>query len=326
MEKKMIKAGIVGGTGYTAGELIWLLLGHPELSLEFVYSRSRQGEAISKIHPELSGETDLQFSGELAVGVDVLFLCLPHGQSKAFLQEHRLSASTKIIDLSHDFRLKREEEHGFVYGLPELNKQALKEAQRVANPGCFATGIQLALLPLAKAGLLQQEVHVHAITGATGAGAGTSATTHFSYRSNNLSVYKAFAHQHMAEIRESLQQLDTSFMQDINFIPLRGDFARGIFASLYTEVDVSLQEAKSLYRDFYQDAPFVTMKEEELSLKEVVNTNRCFLQLQQHGKKLLIISAIDNLLKGASGQAVQNMNLLFGLAETTGLQLKPVKF
>lgn len=322
----MIKAGIVGGTGYTAGELIWLLLGHPAVSLEFVYSRSRQGKAVSQVHPELSGETDLQFTGELAAGVDVLFLCLPHGQSETFLQEHQLPVDTRIIDLSLDFRLKREEKHDFVYGLPELNKQALKEAQRVANPGCFATGIQLALLPLAKAGLLQQEIHVHAITGATGAGAGPSATTHFSYRSNNLSVYKAFAHQHMAEIEQSLQQLDASFVQDINFIPLRGDFARGIFASLYTEVELSLQEAKALYQNFYQDAPFVTLKEEELSLKEVVNTNRCFLQLQQHGKKLLIISAIDNLLKGASGQAVQNMNLLFGLTEMSGLQLKPVKF
>ncbi len=322
----MIKAGIVGGAGYTAGELIWLLLGHPEVSLEYVYSRSQQGKGVSQVHPELSGETDLRFVGEFSAEPEVLFLCLPHGQSRAFLQENQFPAGTKIIDLSHDFRLKREGEHDFVYGLPELNKQALKEAQKIANPGCFATGIQLALLPLAKAGLLRKEVHVHAITGATGAGASPSASTHFSYRSNNLSVYKAFGHQHMAEIEQSLQQLDASFAPEINFIPLRGDFARGIFASLYTEVDLSLQEAQALYRDFYQETPFVTLKEEELSLKEVVNTNRCFLQLQQHGKKLLIISAIDNLLKGASGQAVQNMNLMLGMEESSGLHLKPIKF
>lgn len=323
----MIKAGIVGGTGYTAGELIWLLLGHSGLSLEWVYSSSQQGKAVSEVHPELSGETDLQFTGEVSTEVDVLFLCTPHGQSKTFLEEQQLPAHIRVIDLSQDFRLKAMgEPTGFVYGLPELNREALQGARMVANPGCFATGIQLALLPLAKAGLLQKELHVHAITGATGAGASPSATTHFSYRSNNLSVYKAFEHQHMAEIRQSLQQLDASFSQEVNFIPLRGDFARGIFTSIYTEVEISLAEAQVLYKGFYREAPFVTLKEGELSLKEVVNTNRCFLQLQQHGKKLLIISALDNLLKGASGQAVQNMNLLFGKPETAGLQLKPVKF
>jgi N-acetyl-gamma-glutamyl-phosphate reductase len=322
----MISAGIVGGTGYTAGELIWLLLHHPSVDLKFVYSNSQSGKAVTSVHTDLKGDTNLQFSNELQP-VDVLFLCLPHGKAKEFLEANPVSDNTKLIDLSHDYRLGQKlGEKSFVYGLPELNKEATQGANYVANPGCFATGIQLALLPLAKKGLLKQEVHITAITGSTGAGAGLSATTHFSWRSNNLSVYKAFEHQHLGEIRQSLQQLDSGFQQDINFVPMRGDFARGIFASLYTGVDISLEETYQLYEQYYQEAPFVVVSREEISLKEVVNTNRCFLQLQKHGNKLLILSAVDNLLKGASGQAVQNMNLMFGLEETAGLRLKPTKF
>ncbi|EMR04407.1 N-acetyl-gamma-glutamyl-phosphate reductase [Cesiribacter andamanensis] len=318
----MVSAGIAGGTGYTAGELIWLLLQHPAVELRFVHSRSQAGKAVSSVHTDLMGETDLQFSSELSA-VEVLFLCLPHGKAREFLAEQSIAPGTRIIDLSHDHRLGNS---GFVYGLPELNKEAIRHSRQVANPGCFATALQLALLPLARERRLQGEVHVQAITGATGAGAGLSDTTHFSWRSNNLSVYKAFGHQHLGEIKQSLQQLDSDFAQEINFIPLRGNFARGIFASLYTEIDLSLEQAMQLYKSFYADAPFVQVTTDDISLKEVVNTNRCFLQLQKHGKKLLILSAIDNLLKGASGQAVQNMNLMLGLDESTGLQLKPIRY
>ena len=322
----MIRAGIIGGTGYTAGELTWLLLHHPAVQLNFVYSNSQSGKAVSSVHTDLKGDTNMLFTNTLQE-VDVLFLCLPHGKAKEFLEANAVSDNTKLIDLSHDYRLGQKlGDKAFVYGLPELNVEAIEDAKYIANPGCFATGIQLALLPLAKKGLLKHEVHVTAITGATGAGAGLSATTHFSWRSNNLSVYKAFEHQHLGEIRQSLQQLDPGFQQDINFVPMRGDFARGIFASLYTQFEGSLEEAYQLYEQFYQGAPFTIVSREEISLKEVVNTNRCFLQLQKHGNKLLIISAVDNLLKGASGQAVQNMNLMFGLEETAGLHLKPTKF
>lgn len=322
----MISAGIIGGTGYTAGELIWLLLHHPAVELRFVYSNSQSGKAVTSVHTDLRGDTVLQFSNELQE-VDVIFLCLPHGKAKEFLQANAVSDNTKLIDLSHDYRLGQKlGDKGFVYGLPELNKEATRGADYVANPGCFATGIQLALLPLAKEGLLKQEIHITAITGATGAGAGFSATTHFSWRSNNLSVYKAFEHQHLGEIHQSLQQLDSGFQQEINMVPMRGDYARGIFSSIYTNVDLSVEQAYQMYERYYQDAPFVVVSRDDISLKEVVNTNRCFLQLQKHGNKLLILSAIDNLLKGASGQAVQNMNLMFDLEETAGLRLKPTKF
>ena len=318
----MYSAGIVGGTGYTGGELIWLLLHHPAVELAFVYSRSPSGQRLSAVHADLLGETTMVFTNELSE-VEVLFLCLPHGKAKEFLAQQHIAAGTKIIDLSHDHRLANAE---FVYGLPELNKMAIKESSKVANPGCFATALQLALLPLAKERLLKEEVHVQAITGATGAGAGLSETTHFSWRSNNLSVYKAFGHQHLGEIRQSLQQLDGGFEQEINFIPLRGDFARGIFASLYTEVALEQEQALQLYQDFYRDAPFVQVTTSDISLKEAVNTNRCFLQLQKSGNKLLVISVLDNLLKGASGQAVQNMNLMLGLEESSGLHLKPIRY
>ncbi|AHM62406.1 N-acetyl-gamma-glutamyl-phosphate reductase [Flammeovirgaceae bacterium 311] len=322
----MITAGIIGGTGYTAGELIWLLLQHPAAELKFVYSNSQSGKAVTSVHTDLKGDTDLKFSNEIQE-TDVIFLCLPHGKAKEFLQANPVSEKTRLIDLSNDYRLGLKlDDKAFTYGLPELDKEAIRGSRYVANPGCFATGIQLALLPLAKERLLRDEVHVHAITGSTGAGAGLSATTHFSWRSNNLSVYKAFQHQHLDEIRQSIRQLDGGFEQEINFIPLRGDFARGIFASIYTNVDLSLEQAYELYEQYYRNAPFTVVSREEISLKEVVNTNRCFIQLLKHGNKLLIVTAIDNLLKGASGQAVQNMNLMFGLEETAGLKLKPTKF
>ena len=320
----MIKAGIIGGTGYTGGELIWLLLHHPSVELQFVFSNSQAGKAVGSVHLDLLGETDLVFTNKVEEDVDIIFLCLPHGTAKKFVQEQNLPERIKIVDLSNDFRLRGD--HTYVYGLPELQKEAIKEANFVANPGCFATAIQLGLLPLAKEKQLKDEVHIHAITGSTGAGAGLSATTHFSWRNNNISTYKEFQHQHLGEIWQSLRQLDNGYDKDINFVPVRGDFARGIFASMYVQSDLSKEQALELYRNYYADAPFVVVADANISLKEVVNTNKCFIQVQKHGSKLLIGSAIDNLLKGASGQAVQNMNLVFGFEETAGLKLKPSRF
>lgn len=320
----MIRAGIVGAAGYTGGELIWLLLNHPAVELKFVFSNSQNGKAVSQVHLDLLGETDLLFTNQVAEDVDVIFLCLPHGTAKTFVEEQKLPERIRIIDLSNDFRIRGE--HSYVYGLPELQKAAIQESHSVANPGCFATSIQLGLLPLAKEKLLKGEVHIHAITGSTGAGVGLSPTTHFSWRNNNISTYKEFQHQHLAEIGQSLRQLDSNFDKNINFVPVRGDFARGIFASMYVESELSREQAFELYSTYYADAPFVVVADANVSLKEVVNTNRCFIQLQKHGNKLLIGSAIDNLLKGASGQAVQNMNLMFGEAETAGLRLKPSRF
>lgn len=320
----MIRAGIVGAAGYTGGELIWLLLNHPAVELKFVFSNSQNGKAVGQVHLDLLGETDLVFTNEVAEDVDVIFLCLPHGTAKGFVEQQKLPERIRIIDLSNDFRIRGE--HSYVYGLPELQKAAIQESHSVANPGCFATSIQLGLLPLAKEKLLKGEVHIHAITGSTGAGVGLSPTTHFSWRNNNISTYKEFQHQHLAEIGQSLRQLDGSFDKDINFVPVRGDFARGIFASMYVDSNLSREQAFELFSAYYADAPFVVVADANVSLKEVVNTNRCFIQLQKHGNKLLIGSAIDNLLKGASGQAVQNMNLMFGEAETAGLKLKPSRF
>ncbi|MFA0962244.1 N-acetyl-gamma-glutamyl-phosphate reductase [Roseivirga sp. BDSF3-8] len=323
----MIRAGIIGGTGYTAGELIWLLLQHPAVKLQFVYSNSQSGKPVASVHPEFLGLTDMIFINEVEE-VDILFLCLPHGKAKEFLKANALPDNTFVVDLSQDYRLGDTlEGRKFVYGLPELNREAIRKSKYVANPGCFATGIQLALLPLAKEGLLkEEEVHIHAITGATGAGAGLSATTHFSWRTNNLSVYKAFSHQHLAEIGQSMKQLDPDTEPQINFIPMRGDFARGIFASAYLNCGLNQEQARALYKAFYAETPFTLVSDTDVNLKAVVNTNRCYLQVQKHGNKLLVISAIDNLLKGASGQAVQNMNLMFGLEETDGLMMKPVKY
>lgn len=321
----MIKIGIIGGAGYTAGELIRLLLHHPSAEIAFVQSRSSAGKLLHSIHDDLVGNCDLRFCAEVPAEPDVLFLCSGHGASEAFLKENSFSNSLKIIDLSHDFRLQRPG-NDFVYGLPELNRTAICEAQKIANPGCFATAIQLALLPLAAEGMLNDEVHAHAITGSTGAGQQPTDTTHFSWRSNNLSIYKPFGHQHLGEIGQSLRQLQPGFDKSLNFLPVRGNFTRGIFASAYTHCEATESQVKELYRTFYAAAPFTKITDENPSLKQVVNTNKCLLFLEKHEDKILIISIIDNLLKGASGQAVQNMNLMCGLPETNGIKLKGTAF
>jgi len=322
----MIKIGVIGGAGYTAGELLRILLNHPQAEIVFVNSSSNAGNLITDIHGGLVGECNMTFTDELPLDkVDVLFLCSAHGDSKKFLEEKNVPESVKIIDLSTDYREQRED-HDFVYGLPEMKMVSIRKAKHVANPGCFATCIQLALLPLAANGFLQSEIHVNAITGSTGAGVKPSSTTHFSWRNDNISVYKAFEHQHLLEIGQSMRVLQKGFNQDINFIPVRGDFARGIFASVYTDFEGSIEDAESIYKTFYKDAAFTFVSDKNIDLKQVINTNKCLLHLEKHGKKLLVLSVIDNLLKGASGQAVHNMNLMFGLDEKTGLSLKPVAF
>ncbi len=321
----MINIGIIGGAGYTAGELLRILLSHPEANIKFVQSSSNAGNVVSDVHHDLIGETNLIFVAGVSFDIDVLFLCNGHGKAKTWLEENKVPASLKIIDLSSDFRIK-DNAHNFIYGLPELNKEQIKSSQHIANCGCFATAIQLALLPLASENLLQDEIHVHAITGSTGAGQRPSTTTHFSWRNNNVSIYKAFKHQHLAEIRQSLEQLQEDFDQTINFLPVRGNFARGIFASVYINCELSQDAAKGLYQRFYEDEPFVIISPTAPSLKQVVNTNKGIISVEKIYDKLLIICAIDNLLKGASGQAVQNMNLMFGLPETLGLGLKAMAF
>ena len=322
---KKLEVGIIGGAGFTAGELIGLLLNHPETNINFVYSTSNAGNKLYKVHQDLVGSTEISFSSEINADVDVLFLCLGHGNSTAFLQKNNFSDSTKIIDLSNDFRLvadKNFEGKNFVYGLPELDKEDIKTAKYIANPGCFATALQLAILPLAANRLLKDDVHINAVTGATGAGTSLSATTHFTWRDNNFSHYKAFNHQHLGEINQTVNQLQSNFNSEINFMPNRGDFSRGIFATAYTKFDGSIEEAKKLYKDYYKDAAFTFVSDDSIFLKQVVNTNKCLVQLEKHGNKLLITSAIDNLLKGASGAAIQNMNLMYGFEETLGLNLK----
>ena len=322
----MITAGIIGGAGYTAGELLRILISHPEVEIAFVHSQSQTGKALYAIHSDLLGETDLNFIDQIdGPSPDVLFFCGGHGRTLPFLQENNIPEETKIIDLSRDFRLKAEG-NTFVYGLPELNRTHIQDTAHLANPGCFATCIQLGLLPLAARHMLEDEVHIHAITGSTGAGAKPLATTHFSWRNNNISAYKMFEHQHLGEIRQSLKQLQPQFSYDLNFIPMRGDFPRGIFASMYLNIDITEEVAKEIYQDYYEDHPFVFISEANPHLKQVVNTNKGIIYLQKHENKLLIISMIDNLLKGASGQAVQNMNLMFGLDERTGLGLKALAF
>ncbi len=322
----MIKAGIIGGAGYTAGELIRILLNHPKVELIFVNSSSNAGNKLSDVHSGLLGDTDMIFTDQLPYDkIDVLFFCTAHGDTKKFMEVNDVPAHLKIVDLSTDYRHKAEG-NKFVYGLPELNKEEIRKASYIANPGCFATAIQLGLLPLAKAGLLNDEVHVNAITGSTGAGVKPSATSHFSWREGNISVYKAFEHQHLQEITESLVQLQGNFSQDINFIPVRGNFTRGIFASIYLNYSGTLEDAERLFQEFYKDSPFVTVTDKNIDLKQVVNTNKCAIHLEKHGKKLLILSCIDNLVKGASGQAVHNMNLIFGLDEAEGLKLKASAF
>ena len=322
----MIKAGIIGGAGYTAGELIRILIHHPQVELVFVNSTSNAGNKLTDVHSGLLGDTKMVFTDQLPYEkIDVLFFCTAHGDTKKFLDTNVVPSHLKIIDLSTDYR-QESSEHEFVYGLPELNKECIKKANRIANPGCFATAIQLGLLPLANAGLIKSEVHVNAITGSTGAGVKPSATSHFSWRENNISVYKAFEHQHLKEIRQSLNQLQNGFNQEINFIPVRGNFTRGIFVTTYLNNDGSLEEATKLYEDYYGEQPFAILTDKNPDLKQVVNTNKGIIHLEKHGNKLLILSCIDNLLKGASGQAVQNMNLIFGLDEKEGLGLKATGF
>lgn len=321
----MLEIGIIGGAGYTAGELIRLLLNHPEANINFVYSTSNAGNKLHKVHKDLIGSTEISFTAHINTEVDTLFLCLGHGNSTTFLEKNNFSENTKIIDLSNDFRLftdKNFKGKDFVYGLPELDKTVIKTAKYIANPGCFATALQLAILPLAANGLLRNDIHINAVTGATGAGNSLSATTHFAYRDNNFSHYKAFNHQHLGEINQTVNQLQTNFNAEINFVPNRGNFSRGIFATTYTKYDGSLDDAVKIYKEYYKDAAFTFVSDEEIHLKQVVNTNKCLIHLAKHGTKLLITSTLDNLLKGASGQAVQNLNLMYDFEETLGLNLK----
>lgn len=321
----MLQIGIIGAAGYTAGELIRILLNHPKAEIAFAHSESNAGNAISDVHFDLIGETDMVFTNQLDFSsVDAIFLCMGHGKSKTFMEKNDVPENVKVIDLSNDFRLNGD--HDFVYGLPELNRKAIQQAKNIANPGCFATGIQFAILPLASAQLLKSEIHIQAITGSTGAGQAPSRTSHFSWRNSNVSAYKIFTHQHLGEIGQSFKQLQSSFNFDINFVPVRGNHTRGIFVSSYVDCDLSLEEANALYKKYYADHPFVWVVDKNPDLKQVVNTNKAVIYLEKHGSKLVIISLTDNLLKGASGQAVQNMNLMFGLEETCGLKLKPVAF
>lgn len=333
----MVKVGILGAAGYTGGELIRLLINHPEAEIVFANSESNAGNLVAEVHEGLYGETDLKFTAEMPFDqVDVIFFCFGHGKSEAFQKEHNVPENVKIIDLAQDFRLAPETvvatqqptpaAHDFVYGLPEINESKIAVAQHVANPGCFATCIQLGLLPAAKMGLINSDVSVNAITGSTGAGQKPGATTHFSWRNNNMSIYKAFNHQHVPEIRQSLKQTQGYLDAAIDFIPYRGDFARGIFATEVVKTDKPIEEIVAGYKEFYKDAKFTHYVDKAIDLKQVVNTNKCLVHADKYGDKLLITSCIDNLLKGAVGQAVQNMNIMFGLDQTVGLKLKPSAF
>jgi N-acetyl-gamma-glutamyl-phosphate reductase len=329
MQMQNIKAGIVGGAGYTGGELIRILMHHPYVQVSFIHSRSHAGQPVSSVHADLTGDTDLLFSADLNKEIDVLFLCVGHGEARQFFEEFKIEDSIRVIDLSQDFRLKDTsgtDKRQFVYGLPELNRDVIRTAHNVANPGCFATAIQLGLLPLAKSGLLN-EIHTTGITGSTGAGQSLTATSHFSWRSNNVQAYKTLSHQHMGEITESLLQLvGTGKDIRLSFVPWRGDFTRGIFISSQMNCDLALEEIEKLYSGYYLDHPFVFVDKGAIFLKQVVNTNKCLLQLEKVDDKLVVHSIIDNLVKGASGQAVQNMNLMFGFDEAAGLRLKASYF
>jgi len=319
-----IKVGIVGGAGYTGGELIRVLLNHPDATIAFVQSNSNAGKPLQDVHGDLIGETQLIFAPAISQDIDVLFLCVGHGDAKKFLAENLVNEKVKVIDLSQDFRLAHHASIGnrnFVYGLPEMNKEKIQTADNIANPGCFATALQMGLLPLAKAGLLE-EIYITGITGSTGAGQGLNTTTHFSWRANNIQAYKTLEHQHVYEIGQSLSQLQPAGHIDINFVPWRGDFTRGIFISSQLKCNLELEELNELYTDYYAPHPFTIVSRESIFLKQVVNTNKCLIQLEKVGVNLVVHSVIDNLLKGASGQAVQNMNLMFGLDEKAGLRLK----
>lgn len=336
-----IRVGIIGSAGYTGGELLRILIFHPEIEIVFANSASNAGNKIYAVHNDLFGDTELEFSSDFHSNIDVLFLCVGHGDARKFLEANPVDPSVKIIDLSQDYRLRANTAYqgrNFVYGLPELNRETIKSAHYIANPGCFATNIQLALLPLAAKGLLPDQIHINATTGSTGAGQKPGATTHFSWRNNNLSAYKSFEHQHLQEILESLDQLQNGFLpasqkslleraaEKINFVPQRGDFTRGIFSTIYLDSDLTEEEAYDLYDSYYASHPFTSVSKANIDLKQVVNTNKSIIHLEKHGNKLLILNGTDNLLKGASGQAVQNMNLMFGLEERRGLNLKSVGF
>ena len=323
-----LKTGIIGGAGYTGGELIRLLIRHPYVSISFIHSRSNAGKPVHSVHQDLLGETKLSFSADFNNDVDVLFLCVGHGEAKTFLEKNEIDKKVKIIDLSHDFRLNQNaklDKKKFTYGLPELNKEDIRKASHIANPGCFATAIQLGLLPLAQEGLLAN-IYTTGITGSTGAGQSLSTTSHFSWRANNIQAYKTLTHQHLGEINQSLEQLQPKKKIELNFVPWRGDFTRGIFISSQIDCDWKLEQLIELYDGFYADHPFTFLSQDAIYLKQVVNTNKCVIQLEKVGSKLVIHSALDNLLKGASGQAVQNMNLMAGLDECAGLHLKPGAF
>ncbi len=325
---KKIKVGVIGSAGFTGGELISILLNHPNAEIEFLHSSSNGGNKVYAVHKDLIGETELTFTDQFDdSSIDVLFLCSGHGQSAKFLEENPVRKDVKVIDLSHDFRIANPDYiRPFVYGLVEAEKESIATAENIANPGCFATCIQLGLIPLAKAAKLHDEIHISATTGSTGAGQKPTATTHFSWRNNNFSIYKAFTHQHLKEIAQSLKKWQNDFDHDINFIPYRGNFTRGILAAIYVNSDLSEDEAYDLFKEYYAGHPFITVTKDEIDLKMVVNTNKGVLRVEKFGKKLLITSIIDNLVKGASGQAVQNMNILFGLDEQAGLKLKSVAF
>ena len=325
----MIKAGIIGSSGYVAGELIRCLVHHPKVTIDFLYSHSRPGQKTSGTHQDLLAHPNPTFTEEINPHIDVAFLCLGHGNSAKFLSKNPFSKNTKIIDLSNDFRLKANasfNNQNFVYGLVELNKEKIKAATHIANPGCFATAIQLGILPLAKHHLLQNDVHIHAITGATGAGQSLSETSHFSWRNNNISIYKAFEHQHLNEITESVSSLQEGFDNSLGLIPIRGDFTRGIFASMYTKCSLHEEQLTEIYEEYYTEEAFTNISKHTVHLKQVVNTNHCLVQVQKIKDKVLITTIIDNLLKGAAGQAIQNMNLQFGWEETTGLNFKASYF
>jgi len=322
----MIRVGILGGAGYTAGELIRLLLNHPQAEIAFVNSESNAGNLLTDVHEGLYGDTDMTFTSEMPFDkCDVLFFCFGHGKSEQFIKEHDIPANVKIIDMAQDFRLEREG-NDYVYGLPEINKERVAKAMHVANPGCYATCIQLGLLPAAKMGILTDDVSVNAITGSTGAGVKPGFSTHFSWRNSNISIYKPFQHQHVPEIKQSLKQVQGHLEAEIDFIPYRGDFARGIFATEVVKTDKSIEEIIEAYKDFYKDAPFTHYVDKPIDMKQVVNTNKALVHCEKYGNKLLITSCIDNLLKGAVGQAMQNMNIMFGLPEDAGLRLKPSAF
>ncbi|MCD6063160.1 MAG: N-acetyl-gamma-glutamyl-phosphate reductase [Flavipsychrobacter sp.] len=322
-----IQAGIIGGAGYTGGETLRLLLNHPDVELAFVHSRSKAGQPVHSVHTDTIGETELLFTSDVTDAVDVVFLCVGHGEAKELMQQTNLAPRVKIIDLSQDHRLAVNAEmvnRKFVYGLPETNRELIKNADSIANPGCFATAIQLATIPLAAAGLIN-ELHVTGITGSSGAGQKLQQSSHFTWRANNIEAYKSLSHQHLEEIHETLRALQPNAPQ-VNFMPWRGDFTRGIYVSAYTKTDKGIDELTQLYKDYYSTHPFVVVSEKMINLKQVVNTNKCLLHLEKAEGNVIIHAAIDNLLKGASGQAVQNMNLMFGLDEATGLKLKATTF